>query len=316
MIGVHASHEQHRPGELLRYVALAEAAGFEAAMCSDHFHPWSERQGQSGFSWAWLGAALHATAMPFGVVCAPGQRYHPAIIAQAAATLADMFPGRFWIAVGTGEALNEAITGQPWPPKAERNARLRECVDVMRRLWRGEVMDHVGLVHVRSAKLYTRPEVPPAVIGAALSPETAEWMGAWADGLITAGASAGALKTVVDAFHRGGGRGKRLVLQAGVLYAPTDDEAIAAVLDQWRHAILSPSDLADLDSPAAFAAATRDADPALLRERLLVSADIGRYVGWLEEALALGFGEIYVHHVGRWAVKSSGSRDPSHMARP
>jgi coenzyme F420-dependent glucose-6-phosphate dehydrogenase len=118
IIGYHASHEQFRPGDLLRYVQLAEQAGFGAAMCSDHFHPWSERQGQSGFAWAWLGAALEATSLSFGLVNAPGQRYHPAIIAQAAATLADMFPGRFWIAVGSGQALNEHITGERWPSKA------------------------------------------------------------------------------------------------------------------------------------------------------------------------------------------------------
>ena len=94
-------------------------------MSSDHFSPWSERQGESGFAWSWLGAAMGATTLPFGVVNAPGQRYHPAIVAQAAATLCEMFPGRLWVALGTGEASNEHITGDPWPDKATRNARLR-----------------------------------------------------------------------------------------------------------------------------------------------------------------------------------------------
>ncbi|MFC7648526.1 LLM class flavin-dependent oxidoreductase [Streptosporangium lutulentum] len=135
--GFHSSHEQIHPAELLKAVTRAEQAGFEAAMSSDHFSPWSERQGQSGFAWSWLGAALQATELPFGVVNAPGQRYHPAIIAQAIGTLGAMFPGRFWAALGTGEASNEHITGDRWPRKELRTTRLRECVDVIRALLAG-----------------------------------------------------------------------------------------------------------------------------------------------------------------------------------
>ncbi len=148
LIGYHASHEQYPPSELLAYVRAADAAGFQGVMCADHFHPWLEENGHSGFAWSWLGAALQATSFPFGVVNAPGDRYHPAIIAQAAATLAEMFPGRFWMAAGSGEALNEHITGNRWPPKPERNERLRECVDIMRALWRGETVTHYGRVTV------------------------------------------------------------------------------------------------------------------------------------------------------------------------
>src|SRR5690606_23568761 len=121
-------------------------AGFSGAMCSDHLMPWSASQGHSGFAWSWLGAALQTTNFSFGVVNAPGYRYHPVIIAQAAATLAEMFPGRFWMAVGSGEALNEHITGEAWPPKPERNDRLRECADMMRALWRGDMITHRGNV--------------------------------------------------------------------------------------------------------------------------------------------------------------------------
>lgn len=183
--GYHASHEQFKPSALLDYAQAAEKAGFNAGLSSDHFYPWSERQGESGFAWSWLGAALQATSLSFGVVCAPGQRYHPAIIAQAAATLAEMFPNRFWVALGSGQALNEQITGEGWPPKDERNERLIECVDIIRALWAGETVTHYGLVEVEDAKLYTRSEVPPRIIGAAITPKTAEWVGGWADGLIT-----------------------------------------------------------------------------------------------------------------------------------
>src|SRR5688572_30561942 len=116
-VGFHASHEQVPPSPLLEAVQAAEAAGFTAAMSSDHFAPWSERQGHSGFAWSWLGAALATTTLPFGIVCAPGQRYHPAIVAQAAATLGAMFPARLWVALGSGEASNEHITGDRWPSK-------------------------------------------------------------------------------------------------------------------------------------------------------------------------------------------------------
>src|SRR5918911_1400713 len=153
VIGFHNSHEQIHPAELLTAVQHAEEVGFTAAMCSDHFAPWNAEQGHSGFAWSWLGAALATTSLPFGVVNAPGQRYHPAIVAQAAASLCQMFPGRLWVALGTGEASNEHITGERWPSKAERNARLRECVDVIRALLAGEVVDHDGLVRVDRARL-------------------------------------------------------------------------------------------------------------------------------------------------------------------
>src|ERR687896_844522 len=172
VVGLHCSHEQIPPSRLLGHVRHAEAAGFGAIMSSDHFSPWSERQGESGFAWSWLGAAMGATALPFGVVNAPGQRYHPAIVAQAAATLCEMFPGRLWVALGTGEASNEHITGDGWPPKDERNARLLECVEVMRALFAGEEVSHRGRVVVDRARLWTRPADPPPLIGAAVSEQT------------------------------------------------------------------------------------------------------------------------------------------------
>ena len=156
-IGFHASHEQISPGRLLQDVQCAEQAGFEAAMCSDHIEPWSARQGHSGFAWSWLGAALATTSLRFGVVTAPGQRYHPAIIAHASATLADMFPGRFWLAPGSGENMNEHITGDAWPAKETRQLRLEECVDVIRRIHNGEEVTHHGLVTVEQARLWDVP---------------------------------------------------------------------------------------------------------------------------------------------------------------
>src|SRR3954471_14493667 len=146
VIGFHNSHEQIHPAELLTAVQHAEEVGFTAAMCSDHIAPWNPNQEHSGFAWSFLGAALATTSLPFGVVNAPGQRYHPAIIAQAIATLAQMFPGRFWAALGSGEASNERVNGEAWPRKELRDRRLVECVDVIRRLLHGEEVSHDGLV--------------------------------------------------------------------------------------------------------------------------------------------------------------------------
>ena len=155
-------------------------------MCSDHFSPWSERQGQSAFAWSWLGAALQATSLPFGVVNAPGQRYHPAIIAQAIATLGAMYEGRFWVALGTGEASNEHITGEALAAqgRAQRPAA-RSASTIIRALLAGEEVSHDGLVTVDRARVWTRPKVTPTLIGAAVSVETAGWVGGWADGLAT-----------------------------------------------------------------------------------------------------------------------------------
>src|SRR5919199_2402284 len=194
VIGFHASHEQIHPAALLDAVRHAEEVGFTAAMCSDHFAPWSTAQGHSGFAWSWLGAAMATTGLPMGVISAPGYRYHPAIIAQGAATLAEMFPGRFWLALGSGQRLNEDITGLAWPEKAERNARLRECADVIRALLAGEVVTHRGRVTVVEAKLYSRPERPPPLLGAAVTEATAEQVGAWADGLLTVSAAPAQLR--------------------------------------------------------------------------------------------------------------------------
>jgi alkanesulfonate monooxygenase SsuD/methylene tetrahydromethanopterin reductase-like flavin-dependent oxidoreductase (luciferase family) len=121
-VGFHASHEQLSPSALLAAVHRAEEAGFQTAMCSDHLAPWSERQDHSGHAWVWLGSALATTSLPFGVVTAPGQRYHPVVTAQAIATLGEMFPGRFWAALGSGEAINEHVTGDRWPDKPTRDA--------------------------------------------------------------------------------------------------------------------------------------------------------------------------------------------------
>ena len=299
-IALHCSHEQIPPSRLLRSVRRAEQAGFDGAMSSDHFAPWSERQGESGFAWSFLGAAMASTELPFGVVNAPGQRYHPAIIAQAAATLCEMFPGRLWVALGSGENSNEHITGAPWPAKAERNARLRECVDVIRALFAGEEVTHDGLVTVDRARLYTRPQQPPALIGAAVSEQTARWAGSWADGLATVNAPAEHLRRMLDAFGDGGGppSGPR-VLQVHLSWAPTDEQALRIAHDQWRTNVFDPPVCWDVATVEEFDRRARDVTPDDVRAKVLVSSDLAQHVQWLRELAQLGFDEIALHHVGQ-----------------
>jgi probable non-F420 flavinoid oxidoreductase len=299
LIGYHASHEQAPPSALLQSVVAAEAAGFQAAMCSDHFAPWGSRQGHSGFAWSWLGAALQATKLELGVVNAPGQRYHPAVIAQAAATLSEMFPGRFWMALGSGEASNEHITGDRWPPKAERTARLGEAVAVIKALLAGETVSHAGLVTVDRARLWTLPERPPMLVGAAVGAATAAWVGGWADALITINQPHDRLRAVIDAFREGGGEGKPLYLQVHLSWADDEDTALAVAYDQWRTNVFEPSVAFELELPEQFEAAARFVTPQDVRSAVLVSADLGRHAGWLGEYAELGFDRLYLHEVGQ-----------------
>jgi probable non-F420 flavinoid oxidoreductase len=298
-IGYHASHEQFKPSELLKYVQLAEQAGFTHALSSDHFHPWTEQQGQSGFAWSWLGAAMQATNLSYRVVCAPGQRYHPAIIAQAAATLAEMFPDRFWITVGSGQALNETITGDKWPIKRDRNTRLKECVDIMRSLWAGETVTHRGLVCVEEAKLYSRPDTPPLIIGAAVTAKTAEWLGSWADGLITISRPPDQLKEVVDAFHGGGGAGKPMLLKVQLSYDRDETSARQKAHEQWRSNIFENVLMTELQSPQQFEVAGQFVQPHELDEHVRISADPQQHIDWLRQDIELGFSELLLHNVNR-----------------
>jgi len=298
LVGWHASHEQIAPSQLLRDVAHAERAGFQAAWSSDHVSPWSERQGESGFAFSWLGAAMAVTDFPIGVVNAPGQRYHPAVVAQAVATLAEMFPERLSVALGTGEFSNEHITGDRWPDKPTRNARLRECVDVIRALFAGEEVTHHGLVRVDRARLWTLPARPPRLLATAVSAETARWAGEWAEGLITIWQPPEALRRVVDAF-REHGAGKPLALQVHVSWAPEESEALRLAHDQWRTNVFEAPLCWDLATPEEFDAAAKHVRPEDMRDGVLVSSEPRRFVEWLRVAADLGFEELYLHHVGQ-----------------
>jgi coenzyme F420-dependent glucose-6-phosphate dehydrogenase len=298
-IGYHAAHEQFSPGELLRLTCRAEEAGFGSVQSSDHIRPWSERQGHSGYAWSWLGAALQATSLPFGVVTVPGYRQHPATVAQASATLAEMFPNRFWLALGSGERFNEIITGVEWPPKAERNARLREAAEIIRLLWQGETVSREGFFTLEEAKLYSRPARPPLLIGAALTPETAEWLGGWADGLITVSKPREKLRQVTEAFRRGGGKDKPMFLKAQISYAENEKMAVKGAWEQWRTNVLDSSVLAELRSTEQFEAASLFVKPEDMHEHIRISINLKRHIEWLSEDLEMGFSQVIIHNVNR-----------------
>ncbi|MBO0981248.1 TIGR03885 family FMN-dependent LLM class oxidoreductase [Microbacterium sp. SD291] len=295
VIGYHASHEQLPPGMLLTAVRLAEAVGFDAAMCSDHLSPWSRAQGESGFAWSWIGAALARTDFPIGLVTAPGQRYHPVIHAQAMATLEEMFPGRFWAALGSGEALNEHVTGDPWPRKAEREERLRECVDVFRRLFAGEQVDVDGGIRVHEARIWSLPASPPPLLGAAVSPDTAQWVAEWADGLITVGSDPSATGEVLSSFRSAGGRGPA-ALQVHVSLEETAELALEVAREQWLHSTAPADRMWDLEQPEDFEVLADPTDDRL-RQAVIVEPAVDRMAERIGSAAA-GYDQVYLHHVG------------------
>lgn len=302
LYGYHSSHEQFTPSELRTYAQAAEAAGFDSVMSSDHFNPWSVRQGQSGFTWSWLGAAMQTTSLPFGSLCIPGGwRYHPALLAQAIGTLAELFPGRLpWVAAGSGQALSEEIVGRGWPDKPERVARLEEGVRIMRALWGGETVDRPeGIIPTREAKLWTLPPTPPKIYGAALTVETAQRIGAWADGMITVNQDKNKLSRMIEAFRAGGGDGKPLVLQVHVSWAESDAEAEANAHHQWRSNTLSTDDSQAYHSPHVYDQRTEDASADDLHNAIVISSDTAVLRSRIADFAALGFDEIYLHNVGR-----------------
>jgi probable non-F420 flavinoid oxidoreductase len=296
-IGFHGSHELYGPADLLEYVRQAEAAGFTAAMCSDHFHPWTPQQGQSAFSFSWLGAALQGCTLPIGTICCPIDRYHPAIIAQAAATLAVMFPRRFWLALGTGQALNEHITGAPWPSKQKRQQAVASAAATIRALWAGDEVTSEGPPQVDRARLYTRPVEPPLLLGAATTPETAAWVATWADGLLTVNAGAEQMESIVTAFRAHGGERKAMFLQAMVGYDPDEELAWQRAIDNWPVAGLSQEELQNIETPEQFDAATRNVKVEDLRGKLRVSSELTQHSQWIEDDLTLGFDAVFLYTI-------------------
>ncbi|HWO50897.1 MAG TPA: LLM class flavin-dependent oxidoreductase, partial [Ornithinibacter sp.] len=213
-------------------------------------------------------------------------------------TLASMFPGRFWAALGSGEASNERVTGEVWPRKDVRDARLLECVDVIRRLLAGEQVDHDGLVTVNRARLWTLPDAVPPLIGPAVTPATAARHAAWADGLVTVNQPLETLRQVLDAYRDAGGRGTA-ALQVHLSWAPTEDEALAIAHDQWRSNVHGPPVSWDTETVEAFDVMAQTVTPEQVAKVVNVSSDPGQHAAWLHQYVEQGWEEIYLHFVGQ-----------------
>ncbi|MGI8586375.1 MAG: TIGR03557 family F420-dependent LLM class oxidoreductase [Chloroflexia bacterium] len=305
-LGYAAMFEQFTPTDLLRYSQQAEQAGFGAVMASDHFHPWTPGQGQAGFVWAWMGALGATTKLRFGTgVTPPGYRYHPAVLAQAAATLEAMFPGRFYLGLGAGEALNEHIVGGYWPEPVARLEVLAEAIEIIRKLFSGKVVKYHGAhFNLESAKLYTLPDPPPPIYVATSGPVNAEKTGATCDGIITVGAADEKIKTLLERFEKGArGAGKDpadmpRILQLHVSWAATDEQAVAQAVKEWPNGGLNfPKQ--DIRNPEDFAAMAALVRPENFKGRVLMSADPAVHLAHIQHFVDLGFTEVYVHNVGR-----------------
>jgi G6PDH family F420-dependent oxidoreductase len=209
-----------------------------------------------------------------------------------------MYPDRLWLALGSGEAINEAITGTCWPDKAERNARLLECVEVIRALLAGETVTHRGRVTVVEAKLYSRPASAPKLLGAAVTEATARWCAKWADGLLIACTEAKAARTLVNAYRDGGESGT-IIVQAALSWAATDAEAETMALDQWGACAAGGEVNWDLRRPQDFDLVSRFVTGEQIRSIVHVSSDLSRMTDWLAELAAAGADEIHLHQVGR-----------------
>jgi coenzyme F420-dependent glucose-6-phosphate dehydrogenase len=292
----HASHEQFAPSRLLKLASQALESGFQSIHCSDHFHPWNTRQGQSGFAWSWIGASMQKNDCDHGLVCAPGQRYHPVIIAQAVATLLEMFGDRFWISLGTGQALNEAVTDD-WPNKSLREDRLIECVTVMRDLWRGETVNHDGLIRARNAKLFTRPEAPPLVLGAAISMPSTRWVAGWADGLITTARHPNELREKVREFENIKGDRQIVYAKVDVAYDQTFEKALNEAFHQWSTNTLGSPRQGEIASLNEFENATKNVIPTDMTESVFVSCDPDEYANLIIDFFHAGATKVIVHNV-------------------
>jgi G6PDH family F420-dependent oxidoreductase len=208
-----------------------------------------------------------------------------------------MFPGRFWMALGSGQVMNERITGTPWPPKRVRDARLRECVDVIRALLAGEEVTHRGLVDVERARIWTLPEQQPALIGPVMSVPTAQRHADWADGMVTINQPHETLRELTGAYRDAGGQG-RLVLQVHLCWDPDPERARRIAYEQWYTNTFPPPLCWDLDGPEAFEQASVYTPQEAVEAAVRVSSDLGQHAAWLAEYAELGFDEIYLHHVG------------------
>jgi G6PDH family F420-dependent oxidoreductase len=296
-LGYALSSEEHRPQALVHNARLAEAAGFEFALISDHYHPWIDRQGQSPFVWAVIGGIAQVTSrlrLGTGVTC-PTMRIHPAIIAQATATAASMMPGRFFLGVGTGENLNEHILADRWPPPSVRLEMLEEAVEVMRKLWTGGMHSHHGKHYVvENARVYTLPDEAPPIYFAASHEDALELAGRVGDGLI----SLAPKRETIAAFEKAGGKRKPCYGQITVCWARSEDEAKRIAFEWWPNAAITGNLSQELPLPENFEQAAKMVTVDDVSESIVCGPEARRHVDGIREYFDSGYDHVYVHQVG------------------
>jgi coenzyme F420-dependent glucose-6-phosphate dehydrogenase len=309
-VGYAAMLEQFGPTECVELTALAEQHGFSGCMAADHFQPWVPQQGQAAFVWNVLTAVGERTTGDLGpgVTC-PSFRWHPAMVAQASATLEAMYPGRHWLGLGSGEALNEHVVAGYWPEAPERINRMFEAIEVIRRLFdgsaRGKDVKHDGrYFKLESTRLWTMPQAPPPILVATAGPVTAKRTGRHADGIITVGAPLEKIGGLFDKFAEGAREAGKdpdtmpRVLQLHLSWAPTDEQALTNAMVEWPNGGMKfPK--ADIRSPHDFAAMAKLVRPEDFEGRMVISADPDAHRAAIQRFVDLGFDRIYLHNVGR-----------------
>jgi G6PDH family F420-dependent oxidoreductase len=305
-IGYAAALEQFAPTEMIALCEAAERHGFVGTMAADHFQPWVPQQGQASYVWNILSAVGQRTAGDLGpgVTC-PTFRYHPAIVAQAAATLEAMYPGRTWLGLGSGEALNEHMFGGYWPEAPERISMMFEAVEVIQKLFTGKDVKHAGsYFKLHSTRLWTRGEHPPLIFIATAGPITARRTGARCDGIITPGATSEKVAGVLAKFDEGArAEGKDpstmpKLLQLHLSWAATDEEALTNAMTEWPNGGMKFAKQ-DVRSPHDFAAIASLVRPEDFEGRMVISSDPDRHRAEIQRFLDLGVTQIYLHNVGR-----------------
>ncbi|MBV8451479.1 MAG: TIGR03557 family F420-dependent LLM class oxidoreductase [Deltaproteobacteria bacterium] len=298
-IGYSLSSEELSPSDLVKYCAMAESTGFTFAMISDHFHPWTHRQGNSPFVWAVLGAVAEATdqiRIGTAVTC-PTMRIHPAIVAQAAATVAMLLPDRFMLGLGTGENLNEHIVGGKWPTGGTRLAMLEEALTVICTLWKGQLTNHLGeYFKVENAQIFSRPENSPPILIAAAKKKAAQLAGRRADGLISTAPN----KSLVEAFRRTGGEGKPCYGQIAMCWARTEEDGQARARAIWPNALISGEVTTELSLPRHFEEVTGNMGPEMISSVGGISCGprTEKHIASIRKYAEAGYDHIFIHQIG------------------
>jgi G6PDH family F420-dependent oxidoreductase len=295
-IGYILSSEEFGPHELLEQARMAEQAGFEGFWISDHYHPWTEAQGQSPFAWSMIGALSQVSTLPVttAVTC-PTVRLHPAVVAQAVATSAVLHSGRFVLGVGSGEALNEHIFGDAWPVAKVRQEMLEEAIEVMRKLWDGGFVDHRGKHYtVENARVYTLPEARPKVYVSGFGRRSVDLAARIGDGYISTRPD----PELVRRFHDHGGAGKPTQAGFKACYAADVEQATRIAYQRWRTDAL-PGELGQvLPSPRHFEQAGQLVTAQMMTEAFALGPDPRRQLAMIEQYANAGYDELYVTNIG------------------